>query len=100
MNLDKFKNINNVICIKTHKKCLYWNNGEVEYFVGKKYKCVVNKHSAYINTIIHSYDVLLVKTSDGNSSGGPMDKEDIIKYFLEHFITIDEHRKSIIEKLI
>ncbi len=75
------------VCIKTHKKDTYF--GEIEYIAGSKYIISFDKIGEYLYAVIkipNSTQCVHIRIDDD--------------YVLEHFITIAEYRKTIIEKLI
>ncbi len=87
MKFDRFKNVNTLICIKTHSK--FSMHGKLEYLAGRKYKCALSTVNDVIN-IFNDNGHCSIATYNENS----------INYFREHFITIAEYRKSIIEELL
>lgn len=90
MYIDKFKDINTLICIKTHTYETPFK-GKQEYVRGKKYKCRLE----------NNFSILSIEYPDGSGRRSIIvddDKLDI-RYFNARFITLEEHRKNIIESI-
>lgn len=74
------------VCIKTHIKDLFF--GRMEYIAGNKYFIKTDKIKEYLYTVVdipNSIQSAYIRIEDD--------------YVLEHFITVAEYRKSIIDSI-
>ncbi len=89
MNVDDLKNLNYLICVKTH---MY--KEELEYLQGIKYKCKFEEGK--------NYNCIYIEYPDGSGWRKMLlsDNDIVIEYCRNHFMTKSEYRKYIINELL